>query len=185
MILVNLSLIKDVMKIAHRLIIAILVLLSVVIIAVFVWTCINGPVFCSLEGLSQQGDFIGGHLSALFGCLTLIVVLAFGWHQRKEDNETRKRESFLAGLDLIAQYDLKEPGCEQAMRILDYYSKLAIEDGKEEWLWMLNVVITKEIRKKLEDAEAQEQEVYPHAQEARAKIQLILECYHKKRKGII
>ena len=173
------------MKPAQFLVVLILAIISAAIFAVFLWTCAYGPVFSLLEGPSQQGDFIGGHLSALFGCLTLIVVLYFGWQQRKEDNKTRKRESFLAGLDLIAQYDLKEPGCEQAMRILDYYSKLALEDGEDEWLWMLNVVITKEIRKKLEEAKAQKQEVYRHAQDARDKIQKVLECYHKKRKGII
>jgi hypothetical protein len=172
------------MKIAKGLVILVLALFSVLMIFVFVRTWMVGPIFSSVEGRGQQGDFFGGHLSALFGCLTLLVVLYFGWRQRKDDREERKRESFLAGLDLIAQYDLKEPGCEQAMRILDYYSKLALEDGKEEWLWMLNVVITKDVRKKLETLKEQKQEIYIHAQEVHQKIHEVFERYHKKKKGI-
>jgi len=172
------------MKPANILVLVILALFSTLIVVVFVWTWICGPLFSSLEGRGQQGDFFGGHLSALFGCLTLLVVLYFGWRQREDDREARKREGFLAGLDLIAQYDLKSPGCEQAMRILDYQSKLALEDGNEEWLWMLNVVITKDIRKKLEDLRDQKQEIYIHAQEVHQKIHEEFPRYHKKKKGI-
>jgi hypothetical protein len=170
---------------AQILAVVFLALFSVLIAVVFVRTWIYGPIFSSPDGRAQQGDFFGGHLSALFGCLTLLIVLYFGWRQREDDREAKKRESFLAGLDLIAQYDLKSPGCEQAMRILDYYSKLAQEDGNEEWLWMLNVVITKDIRKKLEDLREQRQEIYIHAQEVHQKIHAVFECYHKKKKGII
>ena len=172
------------MKIAKVLLVIVLGLFSAMLAVIFVRTWIYGPIFSSLDGRGQQGDFFGGHLSALFGCLTLLIVLFFGWRQREDDREARKRESFLAGLDLIAQYDLKAPGCEQAMRILDYYSKLALEDGREEWLWMLNVVITKEIRKKLEDLRDQKKETYIHAQEVHQKIHEVFERYHKKKKGI-
>jgi uncharacterized membrane protein len=173
------------MKLFKAATISILVLFAALMVCIFAWTWIYGPVFLSLEGRGQQGDFFGGHLSALFGCLTLLVVLYFGWRQREDDREARTREGFLAGLDLIAQYDLKSPGCEQAMRILDYYSKIALEDGKEEWLWMLNVVITKDIRKNLEELRDQKKEIYIHAQDVHKKIHQVFERYHKKKKGII
>ena len=179
------------MKKLQWIVITVLAAFAVGTLSVFFWSGFRGAIFSVTEARGQQGDFIGGHLSALFSSITLIAVLYFGWRQREEDkdrrqreDETRKREAFLAGLDLIAQYDLKDPGCEQAMRILDYYSKLAVEDGKEEWLWMLNVVITKEIRRKLEELKDQKKEVYIHAQEARDKIQDIFERYYKTKKGI-
>jgi uncharacterized membrane protein len=179
------------MKKLQWIVIVFLAAFAVGTLGVFVWSGFRGAVFSVTEARGQQGDFIGGHLSALFSSITLIAVLYFGWRQREEDKlrrqkegETRKREAFLAGLDLICQYDIKSPGSEQAMRILDYYSKLAVDDGSEDWLWMLNTVITKAIRKNLDDLMKDERDIYPHAQAARLKIQEMLETYHKERKGL-
>lgn len=85
------------------------------------------------------------------------------------------RQHFLAGIAAIAQYDISSPGCEQAMRLLDYYSHVALS---------LNTVMTAEIRKKLEEIQQMEQQIYVDAVAARVRIQEMLKKYHMQRKGL-
>ncbi len=101
------------------------------------------------------------------------------------DRKIRIREHFLSGISTIAQYDTDSPGCEQAMRLLDYYSSLAFTEDDPELFHLLNTVMTAEIRKKIEDIQAKKQEIYVSAVAARSHIQAMLKDYHMQRKGLV
>lgn len=136
----------------------------------------------SLKDYGAQGDFFGGHIGAVAGSITLLVVLLSAYMQLVYERRFRLREHFLSGISIIGQYDIDEPGCEQAMRLLDYYAAIAIELHEDELLLLLNTVMTSEIRKKLEELETSKQETYLDAREARRRIQVLLKKYHLARK---
>lgn len=115
----------------------------------------------SLEQLGQTGDFLGGHTAAFSGALSLAVVLFFTFHQsrqqsehfhtqREEERSHAERAFFLDGINLITQWDISAPGCDQCMRLLDYYSRLALKSKDEELLLILNTVVTAKIRENLQ-----------------------------------
>ena len=115
----------------------------------------------TLEELGQLGDFFGGHTAAFSGALSLVVILFFTFHQAKQQQqfftlqkEERKKETdrqfFLEGINLITQWDIASPGCDQCMRLLDYYSRVAVASQEKEQLLLLNTVITASVRKNLE-----------------------------------
>lgn len=115
----------------------------------------------TLEQLGQTGDFLGGHTAAFSGALSLAVVLFFTFHQSKQQSEhfhTQREEErshaervfFLDGINLITQWDISAPGCDQCMRLLDYYSRLALKSQDEELLLILNTVVTAKIRENLQ-----------------------------------
>jgi hypothetical protein len=119
------------------------------------------PSALNLGELGQLGDFFGGHTSAFAGSLSLVVVLFFTFHQAKqqrifflsqqeETSLTTNRQYFLEGINLITQWDIKSPGCDQCMRLLDYYSRVALQSKDREILLLLNTVITAQIRQNLE-----------------------------------
>lgn len=135
--------------------------------------------------LGPQGDFFGGHIAAITSSLTLLVVLITGYLQQSTDRAFRTREHFLAGLNVIGQYDIANPGCEQALRLLDHYSRIALELKNDELLLLLNTVITKDIRSKLESLdEGTGKEIYVYARAAKKKIGDLLKDHHMTRKGI-
>lgn len=152
----------------------------------------------SLTELGQLGDFFGGHTSAFSGSLSLIVVLFFTFHQAKQQREfflaqkaeaakSSDRQFFLDGINLVAQWDMKTPGADQCMRLLDYYSRLALESGDRELLLMLNTVVTAQIRKNLEGKNGSFKSTnYPYACEAVEKIRFLREAdsrSHKAKRG--
>lgn len=137
-----------------------------------------------LKDYGTQGDFFGGHIAAVIGCITLLVVVVTGFLQVSYDRRFRLREHFLSGIDVIGQYDIASPGCEQALRLLDYYSAIALELDDIELLLLLNTVMTAKIRSTLEALEEGKQETYLDAREARRKIQQVLKDYHLQRKRI-
>src|SRR5262245_8305716 len=94
--------------------------------------------------------------------------------QTAQESRFRVREYFLAGIAAIAQYDIAAPGCEQAMRLLDYYSSLALASDDPELLHILNTVMTAEIRKNIEETQGQKQDIYVSAVAARTHIQELL-----------
>jgi hypothetical protein len=105
--------------------------------------------------------------------------------QALEERRFRDREHLVSGIAAIAQYDISDPGCEQAMRLLNYYSYLALSRNDEDFLRILNTVITAEVRKKLEDLEARkQQETYPYAIEAHGRIKDLLKNEALARKGL-
>lgn len=150
----------------------------------YVVSFINGP--RQLSELGAQGDFFGGHVAAISSSLTLLIVLVTGYLQQSSERTFRLREHFLAGLNIIGQYDVAQPGCEQALRLLDHYSALALELNDDELLLLLNTVMTKDIRSRLEFLEKDKQpDIYVYARTAKKRIAELLKNHHMARKGII
>lgn len=103
---------------------------------------------------------------------------------QKQAEETRaNRQFFLEGINLISQWDIKEPGCEQCMRLLDYYSRMAMNSGDDELFLLLNTVITDKIRENLKGKHgAHHQRNYSYALKAQDKISQIREAEMKPQK---
>lgn len=141
-----------------------------------------------LTQLGQFGDFFGGHTSAFAGSLSLVVVLFFTFHQAKQQREfflsqqadtsrNADRQFFLEGINLITQWDIKVPGCDQCMRLLDYYGRLALISEDRELLLLLNTVITAKIRENLEGKNGSFKVTnYPYASEAIERIRPLREA---------
>jgi len=142
----------------------------------------------SLTELGQFGDFFGGHTSAFAGSLSLVVVLFFTFHQAKQQrvfflsqqaatSKTANRQFFLEGINLITQWDIKSPGCDQCMRLLDYYGRVALQSEDRELLLLLNTVITAKIRENLEGKNGCFKVTnYPYACEAVERIRPLREA---------
>ncbi|MER0215947.1 MAG: hypothetical protein DU481_07085 [Nitrosomonas sp.] len=136
------------------------------------------PSGLTLEELGQFGDFFGGHISAFASSISLVIVVFFTFHQakqqrvffleqQKDTSKTMTRQFFLEGINLITQWDIKSPGCDQCMRLLDYYGRLALESKDDELLLLLNTVITAKIRQNLEGKNGSFKVTnYPHASKA-------------------
>ncbi|CRM12966.1 hypothetical protein [Pseudomonas sp. 37 R 15] len=149
----------------------------------------------NLSELGQLGDFFGGHTSAFAGSLSLIVVLFFTFHQAKQQRgfflsqqadtlKTADRQFFLDGINLITQWDIKAPGCDQCMRLLDYYSRLALISEDRELLMLLNTVITAKIRENLEGKNGSfKVSNYPYASEAIERIRPLREADARAQKA--
>jgi hypothetical protein len=117
--------------------------------------------------------------------LTLLIVLIGTYVQQASDRRFRLREHFLAGLNIIGQYDTNQPGCEQALRFLDYYARVALELKDKELLLLLNAVITKDIRSRLEALDKEKQrDIYVYAREAKRQLADLLRDHHMARKGV-
>jgi len=153
------------------------------------------PSGLNLSQLGQLGDFFGGHTSAFAGSLSLVVVVFFTFHQAKQQRafflsqkaDTLKaadRQYFLEGINLITQWDINSPGCDQCMRLLDYYSRLALLSEDRELLLVLNTVITAKIRQNLEGKNGSFKVTnYPYACEAIEKIRPLREADARAQKA--
>jgi len=142
----------------------------------------------NLTELGQLGDFFGGHTSAFTGSLSLVLVLFFTFHQSKQQRDffisqqadssrATNRQYFLEGINLITQWDIKSPGCDQCMRLLDYYGRLAMQTDDRELLLLLNTVMTAQIRQNLEGKNGNFKVTnYPYACEAIKKIRPLREA---------
>lgn len=136
----------------------------------------------SLTGLGQIGDFFGGHTAAFAGATSLAVVLFFTFHQARQQShffETQQRETtkqtqrdfFLQGINLITQWDIASPGCDQCLRLLDYYGRIALTSEDRELPLILNTVITAKIRENLQGQNGSFRRTnYPYACEIMDKI---------------
>ena len=136
----------------------------------------------SLSSLGQLGDFFGGHTAAFAGSMSLLVVLFFTFHQAKQQSQffdvqqretTRhsERDFFLQGINLITQWDIASPGCDQCLRLLDYYGRVALASKDRELPLLLNTVITAKIRENLQGHNGSFKRTnYPYACEAMDKI---------------
>lgn len=169
--------------------------LALISLVVFATAIRNGAAVLSLSGtptenlteLGQLGDFFGGHFSAFVGSVTLLVVLFFSYHQGKQQEEhivrqelqaskQASRQAFLDGINLITQWDIQNPGCDQALRLLDYYGRLALKSDDEELLLLLNTVVTAQLRKNLEGKNGSYRSTnYPFACEAMERIRPLRE----------
>jgi len=136
----------------------------------------------TLSGLGQLGDFFGGHTAAFAGSMSLLVLLFFTFHQARQQGhlfEVQQRETarhsqrdfFLQGINLITQWDIASPGCDQCLRLLDYYGRLALASEDRELPLILNTVITAKIRENLQGQNGGFKRTnYPYACEAMEKI---------------
>ena len=153
------------------------------------------PSNLTLTELGQLGDFFGGHTSAFAGSISLVVVLFFTFHQAKQQREffvvqqeyiskTTTRQFFLEGINLITQWDIESPGCDQCMRLLDYYSRLALSSEDNELLLLLNTVMTAKIRQNLEGKNGSFKATnYPYACEAIERIRPLREADARRYKA--
>lgn len=135
-----------------------------------------------LSSLGQLGDFFGGHTAAFAGSMSLLVVLFFTFHQAKqqahffetqrtEGTQQANRNFFLTGVNLITQWDIASPGCDQSLRLLDYYGRIALQSPDRELLLILNTVVTAQIRANLEGKNGSFRRTnYPYACEAVERI---------------
>lgn len=156
---------------------------------------IGTPSNLTLPELGQLGDFFGGHTSAFAGSISLVVVLFFTFHQAKQQREfflaqqadmskTATRQFFLEGINLITQWDIESPGCDQCMRLLDYYGRLALSSEDNELLLLLNTVITAKIRQNLEGKNGSYKATnYPYACEAIERIRPLREADARRYKA--
>jgi hypothetical protein len=73
------------------------------------------------------------------GCITLLVVVVTGFFQVSYD---RRFDSVSTpfGVAVIGQDDIDSPGCEQALRLLNYYLAIALELDDTELLLLLNTL---------------------------------------------
>jgi len=126
-----------------------------------------------------QGDFIGGHLGTIIGSITLIVVILAAYHQARDDPKFRIRDYFLNGIGAISSYEAQQPATEQALRLLDYFALVALELDDNELLLILNTVIARDIRKRIEEIDEAGGREYPNAIAARRQIQKLLAEYYK------
>src|SRR5438045_3411429 len=78
------------------------------------------------QELSQRGDFVGGHLGTVLSAAALALVVLTTFMQQRGAKISEARGMFASGIDAIARYDTHKPGCTQALRLLDYYSGIAI-----------------------------------------------------------
>lgn len=136
----------------------------------------------TLSSLGQLGDFFGGHTAAFAGSMSLLVVLFFTFHQAKQQSqffqvqqsETARhsqRDFFLQGVNLITQWDIASPGCDQCLRLLDYHGRVALASEDRELLLILNTVITAKIRENLKGQNGSFKRTnYPYACEAMDEI---------------
>ncbi|MDZ4252606.1 MAG: hypothetical protein U1A72_08530 [Sulfuritalea sp.] len=172
---------------------AIFPIASLIVIGYKHLTIEQSPVL-TLGELGQLGDFFGGHTAAFAGSLSLVVVLFFTFHQARQQrvffltqqaatSRTADRQFFLEGINLITQWDIKSPGCDQCMRLLDYYSRLALMSEDRELLLLLNTVITAKIRQNLEGKNGSFRVTnYPYACTAIEKIRPLREADAKAQK---
>lgn len=122
-----------------------------------------------LHGLAEQGEFLGGHYSTMLSAITLALLIFTSFNQARSSKNAAIREMFSSGIDAVARYDIQDAGCAQALRILDYYSRLALEYDMKDYYLFLNTVMTGKLREKLEEINSP----YRFAQAARDKISRI------------
>lgn len=170
---------------------ALLALVPLINFAFLAWQNLHFKFFkidvLSLESLGQMGDFFGGHMAAFAGSLSLMVVIFFTFHQsnqqrqffeqqQSQTNQASMRTFFLEGVNQITQWDIESPGCDQCMRLLDYYGRVALASEDRELLLILNTVITANIRKNLQGENGSfKQTNYPYACNALVHIRTLRE----------
>lgn len=151
-----------------------------------------GARFSNIQDLGSLGDFFGGHISSCIGSVTLLVVLFFSYHQSRQQQDffSKQEQSeggrailqfMLQGVDQIAQWELSNPGSDQALRLIDYYSRVSLkydEPLSRELLLILNAAITGAIKRSLgysRSGDGAKLTTYPFAFEALGKIESIRE----------
>jgi hypothetical protein len=149
-----------------------------------------------LPGLGQQGDFFGGHFTAVVGLVTIVLVGLSVLLERDESRRFALREAFLRGTDQIVK-SLRRPQQEGAegdnaeptaltLRFVNYYARVALaHENDQELLIILNIPITGALRNKIEELAGNPNNNYPFAVEALKRFKEYEENMHLTRKGIL
>jgi hypothetical protein len=180
--------------------IAVALAATICVLGIYSWctkkAILSGTQICEL---GQQGDFFGGHFSAIVGLITLLLVGAGVLIERQESRRYALREQFAEGLKLIVdsfKAPIESKSADRASesyaipsiltyRLVNYYSRLALahKDDKE-LLIILNVPITGKLRTELEDMCSEKECSYPFACEALLEFKKYEREMHLSRKGI-
>ena len=124
-------------------------------------------ILASPETLGQQGEFFGGHLAAFAGSLTLAIVIYTGYAQQQQ--RFFLRSYFLDGAGLAAEA-VRHEDATQALRVLDYFARLALSEHDDELFLVLNTVIAGDIRKQIETGQQHVTQNYPFVTQAVTEI---------------
>lgn len=166
-----------------KLIILAITLLCLGLVGLAVISILKGPIFTLSDSLSQQGSFFGGYLTAIVGLLTIAAVVLIGYRQQQEQQRYFMRQYFLHGLELISSA-MQNTDEVQALRIIDYFSRLAMSSDDDELFLVLNTIFSGNIRKQLESPEEYTRNNYPFAVETVSRIGEIQKAKALMRKGI-
>ena len=164
-------------------IVAAVVLLGLAVATVGIYSAFQGPLFPDTSKLGTQGDFLGGHLAAAVGALTLAIVIYTSYQQSLQQERFFSRQYFIQGVDLIGTA-IREKDTVTALRLTEYYSRLALSKRDAELFLILNTVLGGDIRKQLEMPDKTIRGNYPFAVSALEEIGALLKKQSLARKGL-
>src|SRR5437870_7508440 len=114
-----------------------LTLLGVLALGIGLWSAWYArPAIASCPQLAEQGEFIGGHLAAAAGILTLAIVIYTGFTQSQQQQRFFMRRYFLHGVELIGEA-IQRGDKLHAYRLTDYFSRLAKSERDDELFLVL------------------------------------------------
>jgi uncharacterized membrane protein (Fun14 family) len=160
-----------------------IIFLSIGLVALGVVSIVRGPIFTLPESLSQQGNFFGGYITAIVGSLTFVAVIITSFKQSQQQERYFMRQYFLQGTELISSA-MRSQDDLQALRIIDYFSRLALSSEDDELFLVLNTILAGKIRKQLEQPDKNTLGNYPFAVKAVSKIGSIQKEKALNRKAI-
>lgn len=167
-----------------RLAIAAIVLLGMGIAAIGVYSFFAGPIHSEPSKLGTQGDFFGGHIAASVGALTLAIVIYSSYRQSAQQERFFTRQYFLQGAELIATA-IREKDQVSGLRLIEYYSRLALSRKDGELLLILNAIIVGDARKFLESEDKNTLKNYPFSVDAMHAIGALQKRQALKRKRAV
>lgn len=164
--------------------VALMVLLGVLVLAAGLWSIWYGrPAFASSTELAQQGDFIGGHLAAVAGFLTLAIVIYTSFTQSQQQQRFFMRGYFVHGVELVGEA-MQRGDQLHAYRLIDYFSRLAKSERDDELFLILNTILSGTLRSVFEKPDQDTLGNYPFAATIMADIARIQERKALQRKGL-
>jgi hypothetical protein len=166
-----------------RSIVAAIVLLGIAMGGIAVYSIVRGPLLTNASELGTQGDFFGGHFAASIGAITLAIVIYTSYLQSLQQERFFSRQYFIQGIDLIATA-IREHDSITALRLIEYYSRLALSRRDSELFLILNTVLCGDTRKILETPDKNTRGNYPFAVDAMEEIGSLLKQQSLKRKGL-
>ncbi len=110
-----------------------------------------------------------------------------GYHKQfKQQERYFLRQYFLQGMELIAHaYNDSDNTNTHALRLVDYFSRLALSSNDGELFLILNTALHGALRKKLEKPDNATTEIYYYSVQGVQEIGRILRENALKRKGIV
>ena len=161
-----------------------IVLLAVIVLAAGLWSIwYCRPAFGGSTELAQQGEFIGGHLAAVAGVLTLAIVIYTSFTQSQQQQRFFMRGYFLHGVELIGEA-MQRGDQLHAYRLTDYFSRLAKSERDDELFLILNTILSGALRSVFEKPDQNTIGNYPFAATIMADIAQIQKEKALARKGL-